>query len=410
VHQTLDNGRTSGTAIGVILIGCALIAVSFMINAMDRQVFYPLLPEIRKEFGFSLGQGGLLATGFTLGLAAAGLVGGQLVDRISRKSVLLVSVLVFSAGTLLLPLAAGFADMAVYRIISGIGEGMQAAAIYAAAGSFFFRHRTLAFGVLSAAFGVGVFLGPLVGTQLSLSWDSWRAPFVAYGICGLAIALAMTVGVRRKLTETSRGTQVAAADVSHVSATPYNRNMLMFGIASAVGGLVFYGFLGLYPTFLRTVLKFTPGQAALASGLIGAGAAMGIFFGWVGDRYDQRKLLIGTFLVTAVIAWLLYHGPTTVAGQCVLAFLMGSFASGSLFPNCNSAMTRAVRPHQIGRGGGLFLVSYYTAAAVSGLIFAALVERTSWGTAALWQFTILPVVAVAALWFVDSSKQITGVR
>ena len=40
-----------------------------MLNAMDRQVFYPLLPEIREEFAFSLDQAGLLATGFTLGLA-----------------------------------------------------------------------------------------------------------------------------------------------------------------------------------------------------------------------------------------------------------------------------------------------------------------------------------------------------
>ncbi|MCE7001622.1 MFS transporter [Kibdelosporangium philippinense] len=410
MHQTtMSDARP--TAMGAIIVGCLFTAVSFTINAMDRQVFYPLLPEIRTEFGFSLGQGGLLATGFTLGLALAGILGGHLVDRTSRKSVLLVSIGIFSVGTLLLPLSVGFPDMAAYRIVSGIGEGLQAAAIYAAAGSFFFRRRTLAFGVLSAAFGAGVFLGPLIGSQLASTWDDWRAPFIAFGLGGLLIMLVMVFGVHRGLTEaTAGGAGEPAPDVEHVPESPYNRNTLMLGIASAMGGLVFYGFLGLYPTYLRSELAFTPGQTALATGLIGAGAAMGVLFGWLGDRFDQRTLLIGTYTTVAVVAWFVYHGPVSPGWQYLLAFLMGSFGSGALFPNCNSAMTRAVRPHHIGRGGGLFLGSYYTAAATSGLLFAELVEWIGWADAALWQFTLLPVIAVVALWFVDSGSQIGGVR
>ncbi|MFC4945144.1 MFS transporter [Pseudonocardia sp. GCM10023141] len=398
-------------ALAVVVIGSVLLALSFMINAMDRQVFYPLLPAIRTEFGFSLDQAGVLATSFTLGLAVAGLVGGHLVDRAPRKMILLLSVIVFSAGTLLLPLAVGFADMAAYRILSGIGEGMQTAAIYAIGASYFFRRRTLVFGVLSAVFGTGVFFGPIIGTTLSQGYGTWRAPFVVLGCVGLVMVAAIAIGARRSMTENrtaARPHEVAGAD--HLPASPYNRNTLSLGIASAAGGLVFYGFLGLYPTYLHDVLAFSPGQTALASGLIGAGAAMGILFGWLGDRGDQRRLLIGTYVAVAIVAWFVFHGPTSPAWQCVLAFLMGTFASGALFPNCNSAMTRAVRPHQIGRGEGLFLVSYYTAAAVSGLVFARLIQALGWGGAALWQFTVLPLLAVGALWFVDPSKQIRGVR
>jgi len=373
-------------------------------------VFYPLLPEIRTEFGFSLGQGGFLATGFTLGLAAAGIAGGFLADRMARKPILIYSLVIFSIGTLLVPLSMGFVDMALYRIVSGIGEGLQSAAIYAVAGSFFFHRRGLAFGILSAAFGIGVFVGPLIGHGLSAAWGDWRAAFFVFGAAGLLIAVAMTVGLRREITEAHHGGGGAVVDVSHVAESPYNRNTLMFGIASACGGLIFYGFLGLYPTYLREVLKFTPGETALAAGLIGAGAATGIFFGWLGDSADQRKLLIGTFLSISVASWFTYQGPTTPGWQYLLAFLMGTFAAGALHVNCNSAMTRAVRPHQIGRGEGLFLGSYYTAAAVSGLLFAMLVGSLGWGGAALWQFTLLPLVAVAALWFVDSSKQITTGR
>src|SRR6201999_367470 len=59
--------------------GLSLLALSYLVNALDRQVFYPLLPEISGSYGFSLSQGGLLATGFTLGIAVAGLPAGHLV-------------------------------------------------------------------------------------------------------------------------------------------------------------------------------------------------------------------------------------------------------------------------------------------------------------------------------------------
>jgi MFS family permease len=122
---------------GAMAIGFVALCVSYMINAMDRQVFYPLLPEIREEFGFSLDQSGLLATGFTLGLALTGLPAGYLLDRLSRRMIVVVSVVVYSLGTIAIPLSAGFADMALYRLLSGVGEGVQATAIYAIIGAYF---------------------------------------------------------------------------------------------------------------------------------------------------------------------------------------------------------------------------------------------------------------------------------
>ncbi|MEV4454142.1 MFS transporter, partial [Streptomyces mirabilis] len=71
----------------MIGVGFLLVVLSYMVNAMDRQVFPPLLPNIRAEYGFSLEQGGLLATNFTLGMALAGLPAGYLLDRFRRKTV-----------------------------------------------------------------------------------------------------------------------------------------------------------------------------------------------------------------------------------------------------------------------------------------------------------------------------------
>jgi MFS family permease len=389
----------------VVAGGFTLLAVSFMINAMDRQVFYPLLPEIRATYGFSLPQGGLLATGFTLGMALAGIPAGYLAARFSRKTVLIVSIFVYSLGTLLTPLASGFADMAGYRLISGAGEGMQAASLYAAIGAFFFVRRALALGAFGFAFGVGVFIGPIIGTNVAGAAGSWRTPFVGFGIAGLAILVLIGLFVSRRLTEAVAGSQAAdTADYSEMPASPYNRNTRLLTIATAAGGLTFYGFLGLYPTYLRSQLHFTPGQTALATSLIGAGAATSLISGWLGDRFDPRKTLLVTYAGIAISAWLVFNGSNSPLWHYFTAFALAAFVAGSMFTNVNSTMQRSVRPEHVGRAAGLYVTTYYLAAAVSGYVFAELVELLGWTQAALWQLTIVPALALIPLWLLDSRK------
>lgn len=106
----------------------------------------------------------------------------------------------------------------------------------------------------------------------------------------------------------------------------------------------------------------------------------------------------------SVLGILIYQVQGTLVWQCVFAFLMGVFGTGFVFPNSNSAMQRAVRPHQVGRGAGLFITSYYVTAAFSGLLFAASVAGFGWRLAGLWQVTALPLVAVLALAFVRTAQ------
>jgi MFS family permease len=410
MSNTPDTASLRRPLSGTVAVGgLALLALSFLVNAMDRQVFYPLLPEISGTYGFSLSQGGLLATGFTAGVAVAGVPAGYLVDRMSRKAVLVVSILIYSLGTILTPLATGFADLAGYRLLSGLGEGMQAAALYAAFSAYFPRRRSLAFGVLGVAFGIGVFVGPIIGTGLQQGFGTWRAPFYLFGVFGALVALLILATVHRGVTD-SRAAAVAVepADLAEMPAGPYNRNTMLLAVAAVGGGLAFYGFIGLYPTYLRTVLHFSAGQAAVATSLIGAGAALSLPTGWLGDRIDPRKLLLVTYAGVAVSALLLFNGPDTPAWHYTFSFVLAGFLAGSMFTNVNSTMNRSVRPTQSGRAAGLFIATYYTAAAVSGLLFAQLVAQLGWRGAALVQLTVLPAVMLVPLWFVDTRRILGG--
>ena len=135
----------------VALTSLVVVAGSYVVNAMDRQVFPVLLPDIRHEYSFTLAQGGLLATIFTLGIGLAGVPTGFLLDRLSRKAVMLIGIVIYSAFTLLTTVAVGFGDMFVYRALSGVGEAMQNAALFSAVGAYFFANRAMALGSLNFA-------------------------------------------------------------------------------------------------------------------------------------------------------------------------------------------------------------------------------------------------------------------
>ncbi|MQA97817.1 MAG: MFS transporter [Streptosporangiales bacterium] len=174
-----------------------------------------------------------------------------------------------------------------------------------------------------------------------------------FAAAGLLMCLLIAAMVSRGLTEAvtgSAGPSPAAYD--HVPASPYNRNTLGIGIACAVSGLVFYGYLGLYPTFLREELGFTAAEAAFGASMGGLGAMMALPAGWLGDRLNQPRLLAFAFAATGVTSYFMYQVATSPSAQYVLSFLIGTFASGFLFTNCATAMQRAVRPEQVGRGPG----------------------------------------------------------
>jgi MFS family permease len=308
------------------------------------------------------------------------------------------------------PLATGFADMTLYRVVSGFGEGMQSAAIFAAIGAFFAHRRGLAFGVIGMGYSVGVFIAPLIGVRLTSMHGTWHSPFYLFGTAGLLIAAASLFLVKSGLTEHSAEKTVSTRNYEYMPASAYNRNTIALAVHSVTSGVAIYGFLGLYPTFLITSLHYSSGQAALAMSFLGFGGMTAVFGGWLGDRFNQRNLLIISLLAVSAISVCIYETHAGVGMQCLFAFLMGAFGLGFIYPNTNSAIQRAVRPAQIGRASGLFVTSYYGPAAFSGLLFAALVDSFGWDGAGLVQVTALPLVGALALTFVRPSQFNNAVR
>jgi MFS family permease len=395
------------------IISLVLLCLSYSINAADRQIFPTLLPAIREYFGYDLKTAGLLSTIFTLGLAVAGFPAGYLADRFSRKAIILVAMLIYSMFTLATIYAYGFWDMVFYRAMTGVGEGMQMAALFAAIGNFFHRKRSFFIGWLIVAYGVGAFLGPRAGAMLSQSADGWQVPFVWFTFTGLAVAAIVLVFVPKSFTEHAGPQTTAALDeaaIAHVPETLGSRNIILGVVGCVILGYSLYGFIGLYTTYLKDALHFPPSDAAAAFSFFGLGGFVSFIGGWLGDRFQQRWVTAVAFGLLALVGYAMYNLAASLPWQSFLSFMTGALASGFVFVNLLSLMQRSVRPHMVGRASGIFLTSLFAAASTAGYLMGALVVALGWSGAALVELTLFPIVGIIAMVLVDPKQLISVAR
>jgi MFS family permease len=396
--QAVEGDTPKSAANALALLGIAILLGSYVINAMDRQLFPLILPEVRREFGFDLPQAGLMSTVFTLGMALAGLPTGYLMSRFPRKSVTQIGTFIFSAATLVTVLAAGFTDMLIYRAVTGIGEAMQLTALLAILSSYFTRYRAAGVGAVNCTFGVGAILGPLLGAAMLSAYGTWRAPMIVFGILGFAMMAMVALFVRRSVSEVklTGGTQGAA--VIGGARTLGNRNTFILVILSCIAGLAAYGFLGMYPTYLREELQFTPADTGAVMSIFGLGALASVGGGFLGDKFPMRPVLVASFLAQALIGWLLFNGPVDFTAQAPLAFAWGVVAAGSIYVNIAAYHVKAVSGELAGRASGVFVTSFYTAASVAGYTIGWLAREFNWTIAGDLQLCAICLVgAVLAL-------------
>ena len=376
------------------LIGIIVVVGSYVINAMDRTLFPLLLPEVRREYGFDLPAAGLMSTVFTIGMALAGLPTGYLMSRFSRKSVAQIGTFIFSAATILTVIATGFTDMLFYRAVTGIGEAMQLTALLAIVSSYFARYRAVGIGAVNFTYGLGAVFSPLLGAQMLSAYGSWRAPMIGFGIIGFVMMVLVALLVRRSVSEVRLASDAAGAATIGGAPTMLNRNTILLVLLSCIAGLAIFGFLGMYPTFLREQLGFTPADTGTIMSIYGLGVLASIGGGFLGDRFPMQPVLVGSFLSAAVIAWLLFNGPTDFIAQASLAFAFGVVFSGAIYVNLAGYHVKAVSGELSGRASGIFVTSLYAAASVAGYILGWLVTEFGWTVAGSLQLSATCLIGI----------------
>jgi predicted MFS family arabinose efflux permease len=178
-----------------------ILTLIYSCNVFDRTILGILLEPIRKEYGLSDSQLGLLSgLAFAIFYTIAGLPLGILADRANRRNMMAACLAVWSGMTLVCGLAQSFVQLLLARIGVGIGEGGSGpAATSMIADLYPPGRRATAIATFYLASPVGAFLALAAGGRIAAHYG-WRWAFLAGGIPGLLLVglLLLTVKEPRR--------------------------------------------------------------------------------------------------------------------------------------------------------------------------------------------------------------------
>jgi MFS family permease len=186
--MTITTSRAASPWTVLAICCCSLLLVS-----IDVTIVNIALPTIRRDLHSSLSGLQWVIDAYSLVLAAMLMFSGSLGDRLGRRSVFLVGLVVFTAASLACGFAPSLSWLVAFRIVQAVGGSMLnpvAMSIIVNA----FRDpadRARAIGVWAAVVGLSMALGPLVGGAL-VDGAGWRWIFwvnVPVGIVAIALTL-----------------------------------------------------------------------------------------------------------------------------------------------------------------------------------------------------------------------------
>lgn len=364
---------------------------------MDRQIFSILATDVRRDLGLTVPQVGFAATVFTLGIGVAGLPTGYLMGVMSRKNVATIGLILFSVATFMTAYATSMADLLLYRFVSGLGEAMQLTALLAIGTTYFYKSRAVAASSLNFTFGIGAIIGPNLGAAI-LSTSGWKMPLIVFGVLGFVVLIPILIFVKTWFTEVkvSDGDkqELALDNEEGLADSIWAKKPVILALATVFAGFAIYSYLGLYPTFLREALGFTPKQAGFAVSFYGFGALLSLIGGFLGDRYDYRKVLFAALAIAAVSGGLLFTGmEKSLTLHSVFSFVFGGSISGMVYSNLSAGVIKSVKRIHASQASGLFVTSLYVPAAFTGYILGALKEAIGWSTAGIIMVSGCAVIA-----------------
>ena len=97
--------------------------LGWLFDSMDTGLIAFVLPVLTKDWGLSPAQAGWIGSIGLIGMALGAVLAGTVADRIGRKKVFTITVLLYSLSTGLCALAWSYESLLVFRFLVGFGLG-----------------------------------------------------------------------------------------------------------------------------------------------------------------------------------------------------------------------------------------------------------------------------------------------
>ena len=307
--------------------------MGWMLDSFDVMLYSIVLSALLEDptLHISLTTAGILNSVTLLSAAAGGIAFGVIADRIGRKRALMAAVVIYSVFTAACGFAQSAFELAVFRILLGLGQGGEwATGAALVSESFPARHRGKALAFVQSSWAIGYGLAALTNLLVMPIWG-WRGVFFV----GVLPAL-FTVWIQRRIEEPKIWRTASQADRGRLSALfgPRIRAVtIAITLMNACCLFAWWGLNGWVPSYLR--LPSTQGGIGLSSSAMSwfvmamqVGMWFGyVSFGFIADAIGRKKTYI-MFVLAASVLLPLYGFLKTPAVLLVLGPFVAFFGTG----------------------------------------------------------------------------------
>jgi EmrB/QacA subfamily drug resistance transporter len=378
-------------------------SVALFMAQLDNLVVTTALPAIRGNLHASLSSLEWTVNAYTLTFAVLLLTGAALGERYGRRRMLVIGLVIFTAGSAAAALAPTAGWLVVFRAVQGAGAAVVTPlTLTLLSAAVPVERRGMALGIWGGVAGLAIATGPLVGGAVvqGLSWQSifwlnvplgivliplarWRivesrgpaarldlpgVVLASTGLFGIVLGLVRgnTLGWSSSyvLTALSLGSALVAAFVlwEQRAAQPMLPMRLFrsrgFSATNLASTLMFFGMFGsifLLAQFLQTVQHYSPLSAGLRTlPWTGMPIVVSPLAGLLADRIGGRPVVLtGLVLQATGLGWLAaITTPTVAYGALVPAFVVSGTGMALFFAPVATIVLGSVQRSEEGIASG----------------------------------------------------------
>ncbi len=352
-----------------VLIICSLLnAVAYA----DWQVMSVVLQSMKIDLGLTDAQVGIVNTVYFLGIIVFTLPVAHLVDAWSRRKMIGLMAICWSAFTLATGLVGGFASLLLTRLGVGLGEaGFGPGGTALVSASYPETKRGQKLGIFNMFITVGVILGVIAGGYLSANHGGWRTPFYVFGVPGIVL------GILAFFMQDYSLKQADGSKVVHGSFTKNLGQLLRIPtLRWLYAGLGMYAVLQVsvgtwFPSLLIRAYEIKEDKAGLVMGVVTIfGLAGPILGGIIADKWQHKypggrmRLAAVSIAIASVFVWLVLIAGFDLNNRplmffCAAMMPLHSIFVGMAFPAVAATTQDVVPTHLKGLSGGAALVSLF---------------------------------------------------
>jgi len=407
-HLAADEHHDWKPAVSPWIVAASVMLATFMV-VLDSSVANVALPHIAGNLSATTDESTWVLTSYLVSNAIMLPASGWIARRIGRKRLLLISILIFTAASLLCGMALTMPMLIVARILQGIGGGgMQPLAQSILLESFPPRQH----GTAMAVFGVGVIVAPIIGPTLG-GWItdsySWRWIFyinLPIGILALFMVnlfvedppylrnafkgaidylgfglMALWLGTLQLMLDKGQEADWFAtpwvrwtAAVSTLALIAFivrelkdrepivhlqifaNRNFSVGTLVTCLYGFIMYASTAMLPLFLQTMMGYSALQSGMSVSPRGLGAMTSMIAAGLLVRYiDGRLLMAFGFALLSYSTWLLGQINLAIGmGSVVMPNVVSGLAMGFIFVPLTTMTLSRLPKQEMGNATGIY--------------------------------------------------------